>query len=449
MAQLTPPQIVALSFFCAIVIGTILLSLPFAVEEGNSLSFLDSLFTATSATCVTGLIVKDTGTFFSPFGKGVIFFLIQIGGLGIMTFSTLFAIVLGRRLTIKENVIIHRALNQQKVEGLKNLIKYILLITFGVELIGAACLFFRWTHTENWSTSETLINSIFHSVSAFCNAGFSFFSESFTKYAQDPYINIIMMLLIFIGGIGFIVILDIPKLFSLGKPIRRVSVQAKLALTVSLILITLGAVFILFTERNNALSGLPLGGRISTSLFQAITPRTAGFNTINIGALLPQTMFLIILFMFIGASPGSTGGGIKTCTFGVVLATMFSMMNNKNRVSVFKRTIPKEVVRRAMVVFLLALSWVFCATMIMLFTERGYLQGIERGFMRVLFEVTSAFGTVGLSTGITPHLSSLGKLLIIVTMFVGRIGPLTVALSVALRQDKIMFTYPEERIMVG
>ena len=449
MAKVKPPQIVALSFFCAIVIGTILLSLPLAVEEGNSISFLDSLFTATSATCVTGLIVKDTGTFFSPFGKGVIFLLIQIGGLGIMTFSTLFAIVLGRKLTIKENVIIHRALNQQKVEGLKDLIKYILLITFGVELVGAACLFFRWSHTENWSMHETLINSIFHSVSAFCNAGFSFFSDSFTKYAQDPYINIIMMLLIFLGGIGFIVILDIPKLFSFGKPIRRVSVQAKLALTISLVLITLGTLFILFTERNNALSGLPLGDRIFASLFQAITPRTAGFNTIKIGALLPQTMFLMILFMFIGASPGSTGGGIKTCTFGVVLATMFSMMNNKNRVSVFKRTIPKEVVHKALVVFSLALAWVFCATMIMLFTERGYLQGIEQGFMRVLFEVTSAFGTVGLSTGITPHLSSLGKMLIIVTMFVGRIGPLTVALSVALRQDKIMFTYPEERIMVG
>ena len=447
--RLNPPQVVALSFFCVIVIGTMLLSLPMAVEEGNSLSLMDSIFTATSATCVTGLIVKNTGSFFSPFGKAIIFILIQVGGLGIMTFSTFFAIILGRKLTIKDNVVIQRALNQQKVEGIKDLLKYVLLITFGLELAGALLLFLRWMHTENWSLAQTACNAIFHSVSAFCNAGFSFFPTNFTGYISDPFINIVMISLIFLGGIGFVVLLDIPKLLSFGNPMKKVSVQAKLAVTISVALIIIGTIFIFTVEQNNVLSGLTLKEKVLASLFQSVTPRTAGFNTVDIGSLLPQTVILFLFLMFIGASPGSTGGGVKTCTFGVLLATFNAMIHNREKVAVFKRTIPKEVIRRAVVVIFLAVVWIFFGALVLSFTEAEYLKNINSGFMKMLFEVTSAFGTVGLSTGITPYLSMWGKILIITTMFVGRVGPLTVALTVALQKDKIIYTYPEERIMVG
>lgn len=449
VAKLKPPQIVAISFFAAIVVGTLLLSLPFSVKNGQHLSFVDTIFTATSATCVTGLIVKDTGSFFSPFGKAIIFMLIQIGGLGIMTFSTLFAIVLGRKLTLKHNIVIQRALNQQKVEGVKHLIKYILLIAFGVELMGALCLFLRWTHTKSWSTQETLFNAIFHSVSAFCNAGFSFFQTSFSEYLGDPYINTIMITLIFLGGIGFIVVLDLPKFFSFGNPVKQISVQTKMALTISFILIAVGALFIFFIERNNALSGFSLKERFFASLFQAVTARTAGFNTIDIKSFLPSTMLIIMLLMFIGASPGSTGGGIKTCTFGVLIAAMLSIIYNKEKVSIFKRTIPTEVIRRALIVVFLAILWIVLVTVILLLTEQRYLESSKEGFVKVLFEVISAFGTVGLSTGLTPHLSVIGKILVSITMFLGRVGPLTIALSIVSKKDKIIYSYPEERIMVG
>ncbi|MCK4463081.1 MAG: Trk family potassium uptake protein [Candidatus Omnitrophica bacterium] len=447
--RLKPPQIIILSFLCAIIIGTLLIKLPFAVKEGNEISLVDSLFTATSATCVTGLIVKDTGSFFSPFGKIVILTLFQIGALGIMTFSTLFAIALGRKLTIRENVVIQRALNQQKVENVKDLIKYILAITLGVELIGAALLFLRWTRTENWTLTDTLIRSVFHSISAFCNAGFCLFSTSFSKFFSDPYINIIMISLIFIGGIGFVVILDLPKLFAFRKGFTKINIQTKMVLTVSIILIVIGALSIFFMERNNVLAGATFKDRIFASLFQSFTSRTAGFNTVNIGNLLTPTLLVIVFLMFIGASPGSTGGGIKTCTFGILFATISTMLHNKDRVSVFKATIPKEVVRKALVVFFLAITWIFLSTIALLFIEQARLGNSGNYFMKILFEVTSAFGTVGLSTGITPHLSAFGKILIIVTMFVGRIGPLTAALAIALQQEKAIYTYPEERVMVG
>jgi len=447
--RLKPTHIIILSFFTAIVIGTLLLKLPFAVSEGNSISFIDSLFTATSATCVTGLIVKDTGTFFSDFGKIVIFILFQMGGLGIMTFSMLFAVAMGRKLTIRENVVIRRALNQQKVENVTSLLKYIIAIAVGVELIGAMLLFLRWSHTESWGLKTTLFRSVFHSVSAFCNAGFSIFSTNFASFMSDPFINAIMIALIFIGGIGFIVLLDIPKIFSFRKGLVKINVQTKLAVTVSLILIALGAILFFAIESYGTLDGFSFKDKLLASFFQSVTARTAGFNTINIGSLLSPTLFVLIFLMFIGASPGSTGGGIKTCTFGVIFASVAAMFRNKDKASLFKASIPKEVVRKAIVIFFLAASWIFVGATLLSFIEEGRLGHINDYFMKILFEVTSAFGTVGLSTGITSQLSDLGKILISITMFVGRIGPLTVALAVSLQHGKAIYTYPEERIMVG
>ncbi len=451
MKKLKPPQIVALSFLAAIIAGTVLLSLPFSTTSGDKVSLIDRLFTATSATCVTGLVVKDTSSW-APFGRIVILGLFQAGGLGIMTFSTLFAILLGRKLSIRDGVMIQGALNQPSAQGIKKLLLYIVCITFGIEAIGAGLLYSRWMHIGQWDSFTTFCNAVFHSISAFCNAGFSLFQKSFTGFQSDVFINLIMISLIFVGGIGFIVLLDISKLKFWRHDRRlifsKITLQTKIALSVSIALILIGTLVIFLLENENVLQGLSLKEKILGSAFQAVTPRTAGFNTLPIERFAAPTLVFIIFLMFIGASPGSTGGGIKTCTFGILFATIVSMLRNRDRIWAFKKTIPRDVVRKALVVFVLAFTWIFLFSLILSITERATL-GEDCYFLKILFEVTSAFGTVGLSTGITPILSNLGKLLMILTMFVGRIGPLTLAMAIAMHEGKTLYNYPEEKIMVG
>ena len=448
LRKLSPPQILVASFLAAILMGALLLSLPFATRSGKGMPLIDSLFTATSATCVTGLIVKDTGTYFSGFGRAVILVLVQMGGLGIMTFSTFFAILLGRKLTIRDDLVIQRTMVQNKVQNLATLLKYILFLTLGVELLGAVSLAFRWSRITDWSFGELFVNSVFHSVSAFCNAGFSIFSGSFTSFLGDSYINLIMISLIIIGGIGFIVVLELLRLMR-RRTVQRMSIQTKVAITVSLSLIIIGALLFFFVEKNNTMAGLSAKERVLGSFFQSVTARTAGFNTLNIRNLAAPTLVFFVFLMFVGASPGSTGGGVKTCTFGVALAALYSMLRNRDRVSVFKRTIPKEVVRKSLVVLFLAVLWIFVAVILLTLVEYKKAPALDNFFLRILFEVTSAFGTVGLSAGITPILSTAGKFIVIFTMFAGRIGPLTLALAIALQKGKVVYTYPEERIMIG
>lgn len=443
MKRLNPPQIIILSFLITIIIGTILLSLPWASRNGERLGVVDALFTATSATCVTGLVVKDTGSFFSLFGQLVILGLFQVGGLGIMTLSTLFAVVLGRKLTIKENVVIQRALNHHKVEGLTALIKYILLIALSVQIIGAGFLSLRWIYLNTLPPFEAVYQGIYHSISAFCNAGFSLFSDSFFRFRGDLYVNLVMSSLIVLGGLGFVVLLDLPKLRLWPKKRVKLSLQTKIVLTTTVFLIIIGSILFMSLENTNSLSNLSVGERIMNASFLSITSRTAGFFTLPIERLATPTLLMIIVLMFIGASPGSTGGGIKTSTFCVLLATLRAMIKNRNEVALFGRTLPRELVRKAIVIFILSLAWIFTFTLLVSIAERG------KPFMSILFEVTSAFGTVGLTTGITSNLSSLGRILITLTMFVGRIGPLTLALAVALQEDRTVYKYPEERVMVG
>ena len=448
--KLKPPQVVVLSFLVAIVIGAVLLSLPISCNVDGGISLVDRIFTATSATCVTGLIVRDTSTDWTPFGKAVIFILFQAGGLGIMTLSTFFAVLLGRKFTLKENIVIHSALDHNKVYGTKTLIKYIVGLTIFVELVGASLLFLRWNFTQTWPLKEKIIKSVFHSVSAFCNAGFSLFSNSFMDFKGDFYINIIMISLIFLGGIGFIVILDLLKgVFSIRKYKKsRLSLQSKIVLITSLVLIVVGAVSIFAIENNNVLGGLATKDKVLSSVFQAVTPRTAGFNTLPISKLAPATLLVLMLLMFIGASPGSTGGGIKTATFAIVMAAARTMSKNRDRVFMFGRTVARTVVRRAILIFILALLWIFVATFLFVIFEKDNL-GAGNIITKSFFEVISAFGTVGLTMGITPGLSIIGKIIIIITMFAGRIGPLTLALAVAIKEEKIDYTYPEEKVMVG
>ncbi|MEA3328594.1 MAG: TrkH family potassium uptake protein [Candidatus Omnitrophota bacterium] len=453
MNKLSPPQIVALSFLLVIIIGTVLLSLPISIQGRETIDIIDAIFTATSATCVTGLIVKDTGSFFSPFGRAIILLLFQCGGLGIMTLSTLFAVLLGRKLTIRRNVIVQSALGRHKIEGLTTLVKYILCFTFGIELLGAGLLFLRWIQGPGVSIKQAAWWSVFHAVSAFCNAGFSLFSDSFAGYRGDWYVILVMSIMIILGGLGFVVLMDTRKLkfWRRNKAFifKTLNLQSKVVLTLTVFLILIGIIFFLFSEGQNTLKGLSFKDKILVSSFQSVTSRTAGFNTINIGALRMGTLFFLMFLMFIGASPGSTGGGIKTATFGVVAAGLWAMIKNKKEVSIFKRTIPKDVVRKALVVFLMALGWILLFSLALSVVEGENVGRSSNSFLPMLFEVTSAFGTVGLSTGLSSNLTSLGKVLIILTMYAGRIGPLTLALAIALREEKVIYRYPEERIMVG
>lgn len=448
MKRLTPPQIVLISFLIAILCATLLLSLPIAAKNGKPLALIDSLFTATSATCVTGLIVKDTGSSFSQFGQMVILLSLQLGGLGIMTFSTLFTIILGRRLTMSQNLTIKSALGYSKIEGLKDLIKYIVLITFFTEFIGAALLYFRWSHITQWPPLVILKRAIFHSVSAFCNAGFSPFSNSLTDWRADTAIMSIMLSLIIIGGLGFVVILSIPRLLNYKRKTINLQTKAVLLATISLLLIGVVGIFLL--ENNYILEGMSFKEKFISSLFTAVTPRTAGFSVLPTGSLQTATKFLLMALVFIGASPGSTGGGIKTVTAVILIAGFVSMLKGKDRIFLFKRTIERDIYRRAIAVFVLALALIFASTLLLTITERALASSSNTHFLNLFFESVSAFGTCGLTTGITGQLSTLGKLIIIITMFLGRVGPLTAVLAIAMRQqERIDYRYPEEKVMVG
>ena len=445
MRKPSAPQIVLLSFLAAILCATLLLSLPIATRDGESPALIDSLFTATSATCVTGLIVKDTGSFFSPFGQFIILLLIQLGGLGIMTFSTLFTIILGRKLSMSQNLAIKGALGYSKIGGLKDLVKYIVLITFIIEFIGAALLYLRWSRITQWPDIMVLKRAVFHSVSAFCNAGFSLFSNSLSNWRADTPIMFIVSFLIIFGGLGFIVILNIPRL----KNYKRLNLQTKVVLAATIFLLLIGMVGVFLLENNYALKNMPAKEKLLSCFFTTVTSRTAGFNVLPTGTLQAATKFLLMILVFIGASPGSTGGGIKTVTAVVLLVGFFSMLKGRDRIFLFKRTIERDVFRRTVVVFALAIILIFMSTLLLTVTERA-LSGNSGYFLNLFFETTSAFGTCGLTTGVTGSLSTLGKLIIIITMFLGRVGPLTAVLAIAIRQEqRIDYRYPEEKIMVG
>ena len=445
MKKPTSPQIVLLSFLVAILCATLLLGLPIATKSGKPLALIDSLFTATSATCVTGLVVKDTGSFFSLFGQIVILLFIQLGGLGIMTFSTLFTIIIGRKLSLSQNLAIKSTLGYSKIAGLKDLVKYIVLITFAVEFIGAALLYVRWSYTTQWPGALVLKRAVFHSVSAFCNAGFSLFSNSLSGWRADTPIMFIISFLIIIGGLGFVVILNIPRL----KSYKKVNLQTKIVLTATIFLLLIGMAGVFLLENNYALKNMPAKEKFLSCFFTAVTPRTAGFNVLPTGSLQAATKFLLMMLVFIGASPGSTGGGIKTVTAAVLLIGFFSMLKGRDRIFLFRRTVERDVFRRTVVVFALAMILIFSSTLLLMVTEKA-LSGNNDYFLNLFFETTSAFGTCGLTTGATANLSTLGKLIIIITMFLGRVGPLTAVLAIAIRQkQRIDYCYPEEKIMVG
>ena len=436
---MVPSQVLVLGFALVIFFGALLLTLPQATQNGLGLPFLNAVFTATSAVCVTGLVVVDTATTFTNFGQWVILLLIQVGGLGFMTFATLFAMILGRRITLKQRLLLQEALNQVSVEGIVRLVRSVLKISFAIEAIGALILTLRWQSDFGWS--KALYYGIFHSVSAFNNAGFDLFGNfsSLTAYVGDPVVNITIMLLIICGGLGFIVLADL-----LG-PWKRYRLHTKIVLQVSAALILIGAVVIFLMEFTNpkTLGPLPIGTKVLAAFFQSVSPRTAGFNTLNLAGMYDTTLLSMIVLMFIGASPGSTGGGIKTTTFIAMVLSVLSTYRSDPHVVLGGRTLPKDVIQKAWAITTSAAVLVFLIVSILSLTERTDL-------LTVLFEVTSAFGTVGLSLGITPYLTDVGKMAIILTMFIGRVGPLTLAFVLSQKKNKkAHIKYPDERIMIG
>jgi trk system potassium uptake protein len=438
---LDPPKILVLGFATLILIGTSLLTIPIATVDGHGLSFLNALFTATSATCVTGLVVVDTGSTFTIFGQLVILSLIQIGGLGFMTFATFFFFLLGKKISLKDRLLLQESLNNLSIEGIVRLVKRVLIFTAVIEIVGGIILSIRFAF--DMPVGKAIYYGFFHSISNFNNAGFDLMGEfrSLTPYVADPTVTLTVCALITIGGIGFIVMNEVYEY----RDTHRLSVHTKVVLATSLILTVGGAILIFLFEFGNDKTLQPLSplGKVLGALFQSVTNRTAGSNTLNIPDLTHPTLFLTIFLMFVGASPGSTGGGIKTTTFATLLGTVWSQVKGKEDVVLFRRRILTEIIFKALTVTVSGLFLVMVITMLLTITEVG------KDFLMILFEATSAFATVGLSMGLTPELSPTGQILIIFTMFAGRVGPLTVAFAIAMRRKPDPYRHPKGKIMIG
>jgi trk system potassium uptake protein TrkH len=442
--RVRPARTVMMSFLFIILLGTLFLLTPRATIGGN-IPVVDALFTAVSSVCVTGLVVVDTGRFFTGFGQGVILTLIQIGGLGLITFTAFFAIMLRRGLDVRETLVLRGMMSFEAIGRIGKTLAYMVGITLFLEALGASLLFLA-TRFDFATTGEAIGRSVFHSISAFCNAGFSLYSTSFERYAGSVPVNLVMTSLIIIGGLGFPVILN-----TLGRrPLAaapsgarwRFSLHSKLVLVMTAALLLIGTLGFLLLEHDGVLAGRPFGEKLLASYFGSVTARTAGFNTVRTASLGLPTLFLLAALMFIGGSPGGTAGGVKTSTFGLVLASVGSMFGGRGRVELFKRRISDTVVREALVVIAMGIIVVAGGTFVILILE-------DLPLSDVLFEVVSAFGTVGLSTGVTPSLSAAGKIALMLIMLTGRIGPLTLALAIGQRGEKRLYDYPEERVVIG
>ena len=443
-----PSRIVVISFAFTIIIGSLILSLP-GTHRINT-SYVDSLFMSTSAVCVTGLSLFNISKDFTHFGQYTLMGLFQIGGLGLMTFSVFFLFILRRDISMVSIDTIFNTFSNNKKIRYQELLILIIIFTFIFEGIGALLLSLFFLFYKHYSLFNSIYYGIFHSISAFCNAGFSLFPDSFVRFEKNSFFNIIITSLIIIGGIGFFVILEIYYRFK--KRIQIFSLHTKLTLLVTFILITLGTLTIFLIEKDHLFYAehYTTTRALMSSYFQAVTARTAGFNTINIGLLSPATLFFIIILMFIGASPGSTGGGIKTTTAGVMFAIFINRLKGKQNITLFNRTIGQETISRTISIILSSVILLTLTFLVLIYINQTapWFKG-NHSTIKILFEEVSAFGTVGLSTGITPQMNTATKIITILLMFIGRVGPLALAVAIAgdSKEDKIK--YSEENIMVG
>jgi len=444
----SPARISVFAFALVIATGALLLMLPIAAW-GPGLGWVNALFTSTSATCVTGLVVVDTGTALKPFGQGVVLILIQAGGLGIMTLSTLLLLMVGRRPGLTERIVVQDTFTQSGQRSIGAVLGEVALFTAALEGAGALLLFLRFL--PGAQAPEALYLAVFHSVSAFCNAGFSLFPDGFVAYAEDGFLNVVLCLLIITGGLGFLVLSELKRRFpATGRNWSRISLHSKIVLSATCMLLAGGTLVILVMEWSNTLAPLSMMGRFLAGFFQSTTARTAGFNTLAIGCMANETLLILMLLMFIGASPGSCGGGVKTTTVASVVLLGISRLRGWDRPQAFRRSLPDSSVDKAVSIVMVGFLVVILGTLALLITELGETpHALSRGkFLELLFETVSAFCTVGLSTGVTPHLTSGGKLILAAVMFVGRLGPLAVALTLG-RPGVSRYHYAEEGVMVG
>ncbi len=437
--EISPPRVIVLGFLTIILLGAVLLMLPLSSASGEATSFLDSLFTATSAVCVTGLIVQDTGTYWSSFGKFVIISLIQIGGLGFMTITTFGAIIIGKKIGIKNRILMQESLGQDKVQGIIHLTKNIFLGTLVIELIGALLLSTQLIPL--FGLKDGIIKSLFHSISAFCNAGFDLFGNfaSLTNYYDNWVISLTIMFLIIFGGLGFTVIFDYMK----ERRFSKLGLHSKLALLVTGLLIVFGTLILLLLEYNNpdTIAGMALSDKVLVSSFQAVSPRTAGFNSIDLAKLTDSSKFFMIILMFVGGSPASTAGGIKTTTAAVLILTMLAFVRSSD-VEAYGRRINYSVVNKAMTIVVIAFFVIVSGSMFLSIANPD----IE--FLDIVFEVVSAFATVGLTLGITTKLTAASKFVLILIMFAGRVGALTIVMALAGRDRKFEYQLPEGNVLL-
>lgn len=434
-----PGRFIILSYLLIIIVGAILLTLPISSKNRNWTNPINALFTASSATCVTGLVVLDTGTYYSFFGHLIILLLIQIGGLSYMTIFTFLSLLLGRKIPYLDRIILKESISSFSVGGIIKLARRILYVVLIFEGIGAVIL--TSVFIKDFEFKKAIFMGIFHSISAFCNAGFDLVGgfKSFVPYRGDIILNLTVILLIVFGGIGFGVIselIDLPKS-------KKLSTHAKLVLITTIILIILGATLFYLFEISNprTLKFYSIKDRIFSSIFHSITPRTAGFNTVNVSNLNLPTLLFTIFLMFVGASPGGTGGGIKTTTFALILLNIGSWIRGREGVTIFDRCVDTLSIKKSYLIFTTAIFLISISTFILTITENF-------GLISILFEVVSAFGTVGLSTGITPDLTAIGKLVIIFTMFTGRVGILSLLTSITVKKSQRVYL-PEDKVMVG
>lgn len=439
--QLSPPQLIIIIFTSLILIGTLLLLLPFSSSTGHSIGLMKAIFTSISAVCVNGLTIINIGADLSLFGQIIIMLLIQIGGLGFMSISVMIAIVLGKKIGLKERLMIQHTTQSNSTQGLVKLSIYIITIVLTFECCSALILTLHWQSTLGWGRAA--FEAIFYSISAFNNAGFALNDIGLITHVGDPIVNITLTLLIIAGGIGYIVIVDLVR----KRTWKQLSLHSKIVLSSSAILtvLTFLIIFLLESLNVNTLGSLSLSERIQGAWFQSIVPRSAGFNTVDIAALLPATQFIMIILMFIGAASGGTGGGVKINTIVVLMLATLATFKGGGQVKAFKRGISMDSILRALAVVISSLLCVLIVALLLTLSENL----LEDKFLEVLFEATSAFSTTGLSMGLTRDLTDTGKVIIAITMFIGRLGPLTLAYALAHRKAKSRFEYPEDSIMIG
>ncbi|HYK71509.1 MAG TPA: TrkH family potassium uptake protein [Pseudoneobacillus sp.] len=433
--NLTPSQLLTLTFLFFIIIGTCFLKMP--ISTTTAISWIDAAFISVSAMTVTGLATVDPGTTFTLFGQIVIMVLIQLGGLGIMSFAVLIFIMLGKKIGIKHRLIMQQALNQINIGGVIKLVRNLFLFSLTIELIAMVLLALRWIPEFGWKRG--LFYSLFHSVSAFNNAGFALWPDNLIRYSGDPIINIVISFLFILGGLGFTVLADLKDKGTFSK----LSLHSKMMIIGTLVINAFAMFFVFVLEYSNpkTLGNLSLFDKLWTSYFQAVSPRTAGFNTLDIASLHESTIFLIIILMFIGAGSASTGGGIKLTTFIVICLSTVSFIRGRYDIRLFRKNIPSIYISKVLAIAMISVVTVVASLFVLNIIEK-------LPFLTLLFEVVSAFGTVGLSMGITASLSILGKFVIIFVMFVGKLGPLTLAFLMA-KPHKPHFKYPDEDILTG